>query len=192
MASTDNKRKLTSMALFATPLAMVFAAKLYFAGSGPQAVQATPVEQVATDKKKKPIVAPTYTARQRAAAERIASIRAEAIGPCPFLYEPRTTPTSTTTSTPTDPVPVSNNYVEPAIPKFTAQAILSSSTGKTALIDGKPTKEGQKVRGTQWEVVTIDAESRSVTLREAAGNGGVGRGRTITIQVETPTLTSPE
>lgn len=182
MASANTNRKLLSMGLFAAPVVLVMGARLYLGSPGPASVQATPVEPVATDKKKKPIVAPTYSVRQKAAAEFIERNASQPLAACPFLYEPRATPIETPQGT--DPAP--EVYVDPAAPSFTVQAILSSSSGKTALIDGKAVREGQKVRGTDWEVVTIDSEARSVTLRFS------GSDRTITIAVETPKLGSPE
>src|SRR5205809_614432 len=70
----------------------------------------------------------------------------------------------------------------PATPKFVLQAILSSSQGKTALIDGKPYRAGDEVRGSGWIVQEITAESRSVTLKDAASE------HTITISVELPAI----
>ena len=182
MASPDTKRKLMSIGLFAAPVVLVLGAKMYMGSPGPAAAQATPVEQVDPEKKKKPIVAPTYTARQKAAGEYVRSIANQKMSSCPFLYEPRVVQAEPSQGE----EPVASVFVDPVAPTFTVQAILSSSSGKTALIDGKAIKEGQKVRGTQWEVITIDPAARSVTLRES------GSDRTITIQVEKPKLGSSE
>jgi hypothetical protein len=182
MASSNTKRKLISMGVFAAPVILVLGAKLYLGSPGPSAAQATPVEQVTTDKKKKPIVAPTYSTRQKAAAEYIRRIGSQALAGCPFLYEQRQTQPEQTPGT----EPVASVYVDPAAPAFTVQAILSSSSGKTALIDGKACREGQKVRGTEWEVLKIDSDARSVTLRDSSSQ------RTITVQVEAPKLGTSE
>lgn len=179
MASTDTKRKLAALGVFAMPLLLVMGAKSYFGTGGPKAAQATPIEEVAPDKPKKNAVkAPTYTERQLAAARFADSVRTQPMGASPFFFESRAT------STPDQPVEVDPVTFEPGVPKFTVQAILASSSGKTALIDGKACREKDKVRGTDWEVVSIDADGRSVTLRDTT------RDRTITVKVETPKLDS--
>jgi hypothetical protein len=181
MASVDSKRKLMTLGVFAAPMVLVMVAKSYFGTPGPTAAQATPIEEVSPDKSKKNAVkAPTFTERQVTAARYADSVRTQPMGSSPFYFESR----NTTVSTATNEVPVDPVTFEPGVPKFTVQAILASSSGKTALIDGKPCRENEMVRGTDWEVVTIDPDRRAVTMSDTK------RERTVTVTVETPKLDS--
>jgi hypothetical protein len=181
MASADTKRKLMTLGVFATPMILVMVAKSYFGTPGPTAAQATPIEETSPDKSKKNAVkAPTFTERQIVAARYADSVRTQPMGGSPFYFESR----NTTVTTPKSDGPVDPVAFDPGIPQFTVQAILASSSGKTALIDGKPCRENEKIRGTDWEVETIDPDGRSVTLHDTK------RERTVTVTVETPKLDS--
>jgi hypothetical protein len=180
MSAPDTKRKLIVAALFAFPIGMVKLTSMYLLQSGPVAAQAATVE-AATDpvaKTAAPLKPPVWTSKQIAAGKHIAKLRSERFADSPLFYEVHETPH--TTATTSDPEPSAEIPDAPPPPRFVLQMIMSSSSERTALIDGKPYRVGDDVRSSGWVITSIERDTRSVTLKD------VQHDRTITISVELP------
>ena len=79
---------------------------------------------------------------------------------------------------------ISDKITSPSIKspalQITVQMIMSSASGNTALIDGKPYKVGQKLNESAWTISKIDGEARSVTLENSQ------TGQSVVVQVQVP------
>jgi hypothetical protein len=170
---------MTAIGLFLLPVGLVKLTGLYLGQQGPSAAQAAEADPSAPAANAAPTKAPTWTTRQVEAGKYIASLRGKSCGPTPFLYEARD-PQSTAVTVSSDPVPIGTPTTD--VSKYTVQAILSSSMGTTALINGKPYRVGDTIRESSWVIQTIAADTRSVTLRDSV------QGRLETIHVEIPSI----
>lgn len=120
--------------------------------------------------------------RQRNAAKHVQSLKSQPFGPAPLLFAPAAAaPVSADPTTPSVVVTPSespNDDVDP-VPQFIVNAVMSSTTGQRALINGRPYRVGEQVRGTTWTVTAIESAKRSVTLADR-------NGRQATVSVELP------
>ena len=110
-----------------------------------------------------------WTEQQRIAAEYIQSLRNQVFGPSPLFR-------SVVQVDPDQPGPV----VLSGLPEVTVQMIMSSSSGNAALIDDQRYSVGDAIGTTEWVIIEIDAESRTVTFEHAP------TGRTAAVSVHTP------
>lgn len=180
MPSPDVIRRLTAVGLFLLPVGLVKLTDLYMGKAGPMQALAAEADPAAPSAQSNSVKAPTWTTRQIDAGKYIAKLRGMSFSPTPFLYEVHDDGSTPMVTVSTDPVGTPPAMVDAS--KFTLQAILSSSIGKTALIDGKPYREGETIRDSAWVVQSIAIDKRSVTLKESA------QGRVLTIMVEIPTI----
>lgn len=154
MPTNETKRRLAVGGMFILPLVLVKATALFLGGTGPVEVSAAPAAAVPAP------VAPImstqrrWTEREQAAARHIAQLHGEPFGSTPLYYEPRGGET----------VVVFEDPEVLSAPDFIVQAVLSSSAGNTALIDGRPLRVGAALGETGWQITEIDAEARSVTI----------------------------
>jgi hypothetical protein len=142
--------------MFFLPLVLVKATALFLGGTGPAEVSAAPAAAIPAPVAPITSTQRRWTEREQAAAEHISQLRDEPFGATPLYFEPRG-----------GEVVVA--FEDPEIlsaPAFIVQAVLSSSAGNTALIDGRPLRVGDALGETGWQIAEIDAEARSVTIRD--------------------------
>jgi hypothetical protein len=154
MATNETKRRLAVGGMFFLPLVLVKATAMFLGGTGPVEVSAAPA--AAAPAPVEPIITlhRAWTERERAAAQHIAQLHDEPFGATPLYYEPRGG----------EAVVVFEDPEILSAPEFIVQAVLSSSAGNTALIDGRPLRVGDALGETGWQITEIDAEARSVTI----------------------------
>ncbi len=69
-----------------------------------------------------------------------------------------------------DPSPTSRPQEQEPLPVVEVSSILPSSRNSLAVINGKPCKIGDLIEGeTQWKLLSIDGQARTVTLMHASG-----------------------
>jgi hypothetical protein len=183
MPSPDSRKKLLSLAMFILPVVAVKISTVVLIGPGPQSAQATLTDPIAANPPAIAMPTPRWTEKQLAAARHIQALRGEPFGNTPLLYEKQPEPPPVIEVIVEPPPPVIDPVPVPVlapIPTFTLQAVMSGGRGKTALIDGRPYREGERIRGADWMVVIIDNDNRSVTLGEIGGD------RSVRINVELP------
>ncbi len=155
MLTSDSKRKLTAMAMLAMPTGLVWVAGMLIGGPGvvkadsPTPAIAVVVPDVA------PVLDEAASQAQRAAAGHIGRLRSEPVPPTPLYHDPRRAGPDV--------------IIDPGLasaPDFTVQAIMSSSTGSVALIDGHRLRVGDPLGTTGWNVLEINGDDRSVTIQD--------------------------
>jgi hypothetical protein len=170
MPNREQKKALTSIGMFVLPVVIVKLTAAMLGAPGPmhaEASQPTPSNEPASAPP--PLVKPiVWTAQQLAAAAHVEQLDSQPFGPSPLYYEPVPEEAPAPAA-----APVKDN-----IPAFTLKAVMGTSRGSKAIINGKPYSAGEVVRGTEWLVESIDCDDRSVVLKD--GNSG----RTLTIGVE--------
>lgn len=176
MPSRETIRRLTSMGMFILPIVVVKMSAWMLDGTSPQsanasATQATPVNADAA-------AAPAsvkWSVQQLAAAKHGQWLKQQPFSHSPLLYEEEhgTTPQI-------DPTPLPDPISEDRPVHIVLQAVMSSERGRTAVINGRPYREGDVVHGSGAILVTVDCANRSATLRTAR------TGELVTINVERP------
>ena len=158
MPTTDTKRQMMNVGVFILPLLLVQAASVIVGAGSPRAIEAAApgVDEPAA-------VEPSLqTARwsdaQLAAADYVRELRARSFGAVPLLYE--------SVETVVDPGDETAQPGLPPPPQVTLQAILASANSVTVLIDGKTHRISDEIRDSGWVIDTIDADSRSITIRD--------------------------
>lgn len=166
MPSHDVKRNMLSIGMFVAPVLLVkLTASLLGDGApvGASAASSANSLEVAMPTIEPPPVAPQPTPTQRAALAHMRMLQTQSFGPTPLLFELRSSEPA-----PEPPKP----SLEPA-PQFVLQAVLASSRGNRALINGRSYGEGDVVANTNWNVVSIDVENRTVHLTHASGDQNI-------------------
>lgn len=181
MPSPEAIRKLSTFGALVLPVAVVKFATVFMGQTVPAAQAASavavPVANAAT-----PVSKAKVTPQQVAAARYADSLRLQPFGPTPLYVEKTQTVDAAQTIPPLNTSPnthTPSSGVVPA-PTFTVGAVMSTSGGGRALINGRPYREGQQVHGTTWVVTTINSSSRSVTLNDSQTN------RSVVVSVELP------
>ena len=178
MPSVKFTRRLWALGIFVLPVVAVKVAAIMMGSDAPQSASATPAENPPIGPSSRPAVV-KWSERQLAAAAHIASTHGASFGANPFLYVEE--PKPVIEDKPVIPVEIVPQEQEPDA-TFTLNAVMSGSRGRTALIDGRPYREGDRIKDAPWAVQAIDCDQRQVTLFNAA------RQRTVVIRVETPLL----
>lgn len=189
MPSPEIRRNATAIAALIVP---VLAVKITTVVMGhPTTRQASaepkPVEATATPTataKAKPL-----TQQQIAAMQHIQTLRTQPFGPAPVRAEHAAVTTSQPLVTEVEPQVIPTA----AQPEFAVTAVMSSNSivsgpdgtpsaqpTRRALINGRPYRQGETIKGTTWKVMAIDCVKRSVTLRDTRSD------RTVTVNVELP------
>ena len=165
MIRADTKRKLAAAGLFVLPVGLVLATGAILGGPNVVRGTLTPAPATVPLTKRAPGVAPTEA--QISAIMRVVAQRDEPYGPAPLYFTPRE-PRAFVTET------------GPVNPEFRVQAILASSRGNAALINGQAYRVGDALGETGWFVESIDAITRTVVARDGESD------RTIEQSVELP------
>ena len=174
MASRELKRRMWTLGIFVTPVLVVQATAVFLGRGDPAGAQASTTADTS--------VSPTasaasikWTPAQIAAAQYIHDLKTKPFAETPFLYELEENPP------PVEPEPeVVIEVPTTQLPTFSLQAVMATETDKQALINGRPYRQGQIVRGTSWTVLSIDVESRQVIMKDSRSD------QTMTIRVELP------
>jgi len=159
MPTAETKRRIVSCVMFVLPLVLVKSAGMVLGGPGPSSAAAAPSESAAgVGAAVSPRADPEPSGAEEAAVRYIASLREEPFGPSPLYFqrEEATAPE----------VEEGEPELTPP-PEFTVQAIMASSSGNTALINGRPHRVDDPVGGTSWVIIGIDAAARSVTIEDS-------------------------
>ncbi|MDY7107207.1 MAG: hypothetical protein SYC29_01085 [Planctomycetota bacterium] len=158
MPTSETKRRLAAAGMFVLPLVLVKATAMFLGGTGPAEVAAapTPAMPAVTPPPIEPAreIAGARTDGQQQAAEHIARLHAEDFGSTPLYYQSRDEEAEVVFEHPDLPPP----------PEFILQAVLASSSGNTALIDGEALRVGDRLGDTDWQLIEIDVEARTVTV----------------------------
>jgi hypothetical protein len=170
MPTIETKRRLTAGGMFILPLVLVKATALVVGGTGPAQVAAAP--DVADPAPLQPVMLAerAWSDEQRAAVRHIAELHEKPFGPTPLYYEPRDR----------ESAPIFEDPRFDPAPEFIVQAILSSASGDTALINGKAYHVGDVIEQTEWRIIAIDGSARSVTILDPRTD------QTTTRSVQTP------
>jgi hypothetical protein len=175
MASHDRNRRLWAVGFFVMTLVAVKLAATMFGGGAPGPAQASPDVSTAggdpAPGTAPPVAKVEWTERQRAAGEYVRQLAQQSFGPTPLLYTAKPRPGQTS--------PTIEPILQSPRPQFVLRAVMATSSGNKALIDGRMYQIGEKVRGSGWVVQTIDIDARSVTLVDIDGS-------TIHLTVQTP------
>jgi hypothetical protein len=155
MPTIETRRRLAAAGMFILPLVLVKATAMFLGGTGPAEVAAAPAVAIpaplATPMAGAP---PARTEEQEQAAAHIARLHEEPFGSSPLYYQSRGDEGEVVFENPELPPP----------PEFILQAVLASSAGNTALIDGKALRVGDRLGDTDWQIIEIDVEGRTVTV----------------------------
>jgi hypothetical protein len=192
MASPEIRRNAVAIAALVMP---VLAVKITTIALGQPSIQQASAEP-------KPVAAATaaavvakarsFSSQQIAAMQYIQTLRAQPFGPAPIRAENVAPVATQPIVTPAQPDPDSTSTIGP-VPQFTLTAVMSTngivsgSDGtvsvqptRRALINERPYREGEMVKGTTWKIARIDCDKRSVTLRDTQSD------RAVTVNVELP------
>ena len=176
MPSLDIKKRMWSAGIFAMPIVVVLLAGLILGESSPRGAHGSVVQPSTAVSPLSPQNTVSWSPQQLQAARYVDSLKSQSYGPTPLWYE-REEQAPVVVPPPADPIIEPPPIVE-ATPEFSLRAVMSGTRGKTALINGRPYREGDTVRNTQWKVASIDCDHRSVLLSES------GSDRTLKISVE--------
>ena len=155
MLTPEQKRIGVRLAVLLTPLVMVKAAAMLLAAPGPRSAAAAPAPaqnaSAAAGLTTSP--EPVATVVQQSAADHALRLSGRPVGPSPFYFH------------------VADETDQPAITAsgmvdFTVGAIMATSDGNTALINGQLLRVGQEV-GDDCVIIHIDNDKRSVTVRHS-------------------------
>jgi hypothetical protein len=183
MPSPEAIRKLSAIGALVLPVAVVKCATVFMGQTAPATAQAAPA--VATSVVST-IAAPAssikITAQQIAAAHHAHSLRLQPFGPTPLYFDkPQSSDATQSVETQaTNPIKHAPGVETAPVPKFTLGAVMSTTTGGRALINGRPYREGEPVRDTTWSVASINSNNRSVTLSDSNTD------RSVVVSVELP------
>lgn len=154
MLTSEAKRKLTAGGMFGLPMALVWLTARVI--GGPESAEASQTGNLAVAPlsfHQVDVAAPTPA--QSAAAARVDALLHSDFGPTPFHHR-RAGET---------PV-VIENPEDSSVPRFSVKLIMATSSGNRAVIDGKVYQVGDKLGDTGWVIVSIDAQTRSVSIRD--------------------------
>jgi hypothetical protein len=170
MPNLDQKKALASVGMFVLPMVIVKLIAAMLGAPGLTRAEASqPTESTEPTNAPPTAVNPiAWTAQQLAAAAHVEQLDSQSFGPSPLYYEPVSEEAPAPAA-----APVKDNT-----PAFMLKAVMGTSRGSKAIINGKPYSAGETVRGTEWLVESIDCDARSVVLKD--GNSG----RTLTVNVE--------
>lgn len=166
MPSDRTKRRLATFGIFAAPLVLVKSAAWMFGSPGPAVAEATDglaVVAPADDVSARP-AGPTEA--QRRAMTHIRALREIEFGLSPMFW--------IQLDEAGDPTPVPGELT------FEVQAIMRGEQGTVVVINGRVYRAGDRVGEGRIEIIAIDTEARSVTVRELA------TGREVTRSVRRP------
>jgi hypothetical protein len=166
MLTSEGKRKLAAAGMFAMPIVLVWATGVMF--GGPASVKAEPAPVPVAPPTNPVPVSANIAPEIKAAIDHIAASSDVPFGATPFLHGRR----------PDDPGH-EDPELEP-LPEFTLKAVMASSTGNRALIDGRAYRVNDTIADTTWIVTAIDALSRTVTLEDPESK------RAYTLEVDRP------
>lgn len=176
--SPELRTHLPAAMAFVLPILFVKGATLFMGDSAPQTAIASVAPKAQPIAATTPVAAaPKMSEKQITAASYVESLRQHSFGPPPFLFE-RSNSAPKVEETPTDVDPIPDS-IGP-MPTFTLSAVMSAASGRRALINGTPYREGDTISDTTWVIDAIDINTRSVTLRDTNSD------RTTTVAVETP------
>lgn len=178
MSSLDIKKRMWSAGIFALPVVVVLLAAFLLGGSSPRGAHGSIVQPTTAVSPLSPENVVSWTPQQARAARYIDSLKDQSYGPTPLWYERDEQAPVMVAPTP-DPIIEPTPTIDQP-PEFVLRAVMSGARGKTALINGRPCRQDDTVRGTKWKVSLIDCDHRSVTLNE------IGSDRTLNIRVELP------
>ncbi|MHC5023987.1 MAG: hypothetical protein ACYTGG_08755 [Planctomycetota bacterium] len=154
MAIRSLRQKLLRLGVFLLPVVVVKGLGSILAAPGPADVAAATIDPVVAEIVHSAPPTPNWSSDQLDAAARIVALRSEVFGSNPLFYEPSITSV--------DPTPAQT-------PNLTLdvrlQAIFSSPTSVTALINSRPYRVGETIKGTAWLVESIDSGARTAILR---------------------------
>ncbi len=169
MPSNNSKRRLCDLGIFVLPVALVKIAGSLLGTGGPADASAAPAPAAVDLAQQAALAATSLTSEQLALGEYISQLEQEPFGDVPMYYEPaEEIPEILLTE---DPIMIA---VPP--PSMTIQAIMSSSNGTTALINGRVYRVGDEVDESGWTIVEIDGDARSLIIQEI----GTDRRETVT------------
>lgn len=154
-----------SAGAFVLPILAIKAAAIMLGSATPESAVANSeaAQPAATEPASKPAA---FTASQQAASKRIVELQELKFGASPLYYEPQTESASA-------PTPA-----QPAVaPQFVLGAIMSTSRGSKAVINGRPYAQGDAIGDSGWTLQSINSANRSVVLLDPA----TGHMQTITV-----------
>jgi len=163
MLTTERKRRIVIIGMFRVPVGLVKGTAVFYGAGAPAGAEAatsklTPVEPADVARQSS-----AWSPQHRAAAERVAALCQQPVGPSPLLHN-----VSADDGT-------GSHAVEPGAPNLLVQAILASPEGSTALLNGRMYRVGDTFDGTDWKVTAINNESRSVTLTNTSNGNEITR-----------------
>jgi len=151
MLTSDSKRKLAAIGMFALPIAIVkIAAGVLGGPSGAQAQGTLSVAPPPAPNATRPAV--EITRREQIALAHIARLDETAFGPTPMLHARAGGPV------------IGPEPRDPGVPRFRVNAIMVSSSGNKALIDGRSLEVGDTIAG--WTIIDINGVTRAVTIQD--------------------------
>lgn len=173
MPSPEMRKNLASITIFTLPVIVVKLATMVLGGPASTSAQDPGLELVAGDGTPVPTnKVAAWSEDQLAAARYIDALRSQPFGATPLLHDTQ------------EPELVPDPEIIPVEPvsdvKFVLQAVMSGERGDTALINGRPYRKGDQIRGTRWSVISIDSSNHIATLKEAKS------GQSMVIRVELP------
>ncbi len=158
MPTAEMKRRIGGCGLLVFPLLLVKATGVMLNGPGIAlaetdgiAAQTIQSQEVQTQN-----VPPADAYTEAAAAARIALLENQPFGAAPLYYEPVDENL---------PVEETDPELDPP-PNFVLRAIMTSSRGNTALIDGKACQVNSRIGDSGWVIIEIDGVGRSVTIQD--------------------------
>ena len=159
MAIRNLRQKMLRLGVFLLPVIVVKGVGHILGAPGPADVAAATIDPAITEVVHSTPPTPNWSPDQLGAAARIEAMRTEPFGRNPLFYEPSVTIV--------DPTPVPHN--DPVL-NVRLQAIFSSPSSVTALINGRPYRVGQTIKGSSWRVESIDGDARTAVLvHESSG-----------------------
>ena len=159
MPSNHTKRRLSDLGIFVLPVVLVKIAGTFLGTGSPSDASAAPTPVALDAIQQFAHVTTNYTEEQLELVEYISQLEQEEFGQTPMYYEPAEELPEILISE--DPI-----LMELPPPTMVIQAIISSSQGATALINGKVYRVGDEVDESGWTVIEINADSRSLVIKE--------------------------
>lgn len=176
MPSPDSMRRFSSLGLFVLPiLAVKFAGMLMGGGSPSVSNASATIADPAANPTAPPAAKVEWNAEQRAAAEHVRQLAGTPFGPAPMLYTAQAAVVEAVAPAPEPEAPR-----DPDIPAFALHAVMAAPSGNKALINGRLYQVGQTIQGTNWSLLELDTENRSIVLAEE------GSKRTVKLSVVRP------
>ena len=172
MLRPETVRRLASMGMFVLPILVVKIAAVLLGESTQQSVAGLTTSSPA-DPGAAPAASVKWTSQQLTAARHVDWLKRQPFERSPLLYEE---------DHGMAPQPIHPEAADPSDgqARLVLQAVMSSERGRTAVINGRPYREGDTVHEINAVVESIDCAARSATLRNRRNN------QSMTINVERP------